>query len=177
MRSKLLLAAAVVSLLLTHALPASAQNTGLNLNILAGSLAISVPAAAGIGHGLQGETIAGPIGNVTVTDDRAALTATWTASVASGGFTTGSGTPEETIPNSAVRYWSGAAVQSTGFGTLIPGQAIPAQAVVLNTQRTAFSLAAGTGTNTATWNPTVEISIPASAMSGPYTGTVTHTVL
>jgi hypothetical protein len=32
------------------------------------------------------------------------------------------------------------------------------------------------GDNTASWNPTVAINVPASAVGGTYTGTLTHSV-
>lgn len=179
MKSKLLLAAAVgaVSLLVALGLPASAQNTNITLTVQAGSLAISVPTAADLGTADPGDAPSGPIGDVTVTDQRAALVASWTASVTSTDFTTGGATTAETIPNTAVRYWSGPATANSGVGTFTPGQVSSAVAVVLSAQRTAFSLTAGTGNNTATWNPTLVIDIPAAAVEGTYTGTVTHTVL
>jgi hypothetical protein len=49
-------------------------------------------------------------------------------------------------------------------------------AQTLNVSRTAFTLTAGTGNNTATWNPTLVVALPAAAVVGTYTGTVTHSV-
>jgi hypothetical protein len=177
MRSRLLLTAAAAALLLLFAVPVSAQNTTVTLTVQAGSLAISVPGAADLGTADPGVTRSGQIGTVTVTDQRAALTASWTASVASTAFTTGGATANETIPNTAVSYWSGAATATTGTGTFTPGQATAANAVVLSQQRTAFSLTVGVGSNSASWNPTLVIAVPAAAVVGTYTGTVTHTVL
>jgi hypothetical protein len=177
MRSKLLLMAAVVALLVASGLPVAAQNTTVTLTVQAGSLAVSVPAAADLGTGDPGDAQSGQIGVVTVTDERAALVASWTASVSSTTFTTGGGTAAETIPTSAVRYWSGPATATTGVGVVTPGQVAALNAVVLSAQRTAFSMTGGTGNNTAAWNPTLVIDIPAAAVEGSYTGTVTHTVL
>lgn len=177
MRSRVCFITVLVSVLAAWALPASAQDTSVTFAVQAGSLAVSVPADADLGTGDPGQTQTGQIGAVTVTDERAALVAAWTASVTSTAFTTGGGTADETIPNSAVEYWSGAATAASGTGTFLPGQVIAASAVVLNQQRTAFALTAGVGSNSATWNPTLEIAIPAAAVTGTYRGTVTHTVL
>jgi hypothetical protein len=37
-------------------------------------------------------------------------------------------------------------------------------------------VAATTGNNFATWNPTVSITLPAQAVAGTYSGTITHSV-
>jgi len=41
---------------------------------------------------------------------------------------------------------------------------------------TAFTHTGGTDGNSATWNPGLVISVPATALTGAYTGTVTHSV-
>ncbi len=46
----------------------------------------------------------------------------------------------------------------------------------LATTRTAFTLAAGSPLNTASWNPTLSVQVPASAVAGTYTATITHSV-
>ncbi|MGV9775712.1 hypothetical protein [Streptosporangium sp. NPDC003464] len=142
-------------------------------------LTITVPdGPVDIGSGNPGTQISGHLGSVTVSDQRAALTATWTASViaAPGGFTTGGGTAAETIPNTALLYWSGPATATTGTGTFVPGQVDAAAAQTLDVSRTAFSKTSGSGDNSATWNPTIVINIPAQAVAGTYTGTVNHSV-
>ena len=78
--------------------------TTVTFTITAGALDITVPAAASIGRGSTGGSITGQMGAVTVTDTRAALTATWTTTVSSTDFTTGGGTTAETIPKAAVSY-------------------------------------------------------------------------
>ena len=81
------------------------------------------------------------------------------------------------FPRSHVSYWSGPATATSGTGTLTPGQATAADAQTLDVNRTAFGLAAGTGNNSVTWNPTVLIAIPAASVAGTYTGAITHSVL
>ncbi|WBP90327.1 hypothetical protein [Kitasatospora cathayae] len=155
---------------------AAPGDTTVTFSVSGGSLAISVPGSAGLGSGLPGNTLSGQLGNVTVTDTRALLTAAWTASVISTSFKTGGGTAAETIPASAVSYWSGTASSTTGLGVFTPGQATAGQAQTLDVSRTAYSLTGGTGNNSATWNPTLVIAIPNSAVNGTYTGTVTHSI-
>ncbi|WP_067173583.1 hypothetical protein [Microtetraspora niveoalba] len=142
-------------------------------------LTITVPnGPVNIGGGAPGGTISGQLGSVQVADERAILTATWVATVvaATGGFTTGGGTAAETIPNTDVLYWSGPATATTGTGTFVPGQANAGAAQSLDIARTAFSKTTGSGMNSATWNPTIEVNVPASAVGGTYTGTVNHSV-
>ena len=60
--------------------------------------------------------------------------------------------------------------------TATPGQLTAAQAQSLSTARTAFSVLLAVGNNTVAWNPTVVVTVPASAVAGTYTGTITHSV-
>ncbi|MFD9125006.1 hypothetical protein [Kitasatospora sp. NPDC059571] len=155
---------------------ASAADTTVTFSVSGGALSISVPSSASLGSGLPGNSINAQLGAVTVTDARALLTASWVASVTSTSFTTGGGTPAETVPTSAVSYWSGTATATTGTGTFTPGQAAVGNAQALSSSRTAFSLSGGTGNNSATWNPTLVVALPAAAVNGTYTGTVTHSI-
>jgi hypothetical protein len=54
------------------------------------------------------------------------------------------------------------------------GPAGAAGAVILTTSRTAFSETVAGLNSSATWNPTVVITIPAASVAGTYTGVVTH---
>ncbi|WP_433497197.1 hypothetical protein ACQP1K_19785 [Sphaerimonospora sp. CA-214678] len=141
-------------------------------------LTITVPnGPVAIGSGAPGGQITGQLGSVTVSDQRAALTAIWTASViAPGGFTTGGSSPAETISSSSVRYWSGAATSTTGSGTFTPGQANAGSAQSLDVSRTAFTKSSGSGSNSTTWHPTIVVDVPAGAVAGAYSGAVSHSV-
>lgn len=116
------------------------------------------------------------MGLVQVTDARALLLPTWTATVSSTDFTTGGATTAETIVKANVSYWSGLATATTGIGVFVPGQATALLAQSLSAPRTAYSLTSGTGSNSATWNPTLVVAVPGAAVAGTYTGTVTHSV-
>jgi hypothetical protein len=171
-------AGAVLAAVVTAA-PAYAAPTGdstVTFTITGGSLDITVPATVALGSGAPGTDVINALGAITVVDGRALLTAAWTTSVASTDFTTGGGTPAETVADTAVRYWSGPATATAGIGTFTPSQATAANAVALSTGPNAMATTAGVGNNSVTWNPTLIVAVPAAAVGGVYTGTVTHSV-
>ncbi|NUW36006.1 hypothetical protein HTZ77_31990 [Nonomuraea sp. SMC257] len=153
-------------------------NTTVTFTVSAGAgLQITVPnGPLSIGTGSPGAAISGQLGSVTVSDQRASVTATWVAQVSATDFTTGGGTAAETIANSRINYWSGPATATTGTGTFVPGQANAASSVVLDQTRIAFSKTTGAGNNSATWNPTIVVDVPAQAVAGTYTGVIRHSV-
>ncbi|GLX00540.1 hypothetical protein [Microtetraspora sp. NBRC 16547] len=141
------------------------------------TLQITVPDTVNLGSGAVGGTISASMGTVTVTDTRGGV-ATWTATVSATDFTTGAGSPSQTIPKGDIAYWSGQATAATGPGTRSAGQATAAQRVPLSSTVTAFSCGRKlTGFSTSTsWAPTLVVTIPATAAPGVYTGTVMHSV-
>ncbi|MBQ1052083.1 hypothetical protein KBX50_26960 [Micromonospora sp. C51] len=179
MRKPLLTLTAAAATVVVLAAPAAAAPSGdtiVTFTVATANLDISVPASVNLGAAFAGSTITGELGNVTVTDSRAALNAIWTATVTSSSFTAGSGSPEETILPNLVEYWSGGAIETTGTGTFVPGQPTEADAVALNVSRVAFSKTSGAGNNSATWAPDIRITIRASAVGGSYSGVITHSV-
>jgi tryptophan synthase beta subunit len=174
MRKLLLVAAAGSALAVATALPAAAASgpTSTTFTVSGGALTISVPASAVLGTGAPGTTI-GPttLGAVTVTDSRALLLASWTATVSSTAFTTGGATGPETIPAADATYTTGI---PTTTGLIL---ATPTATVDLSgTPQTVVAGTAGIGDNSATWHPTVAVAVPAAAVTGLYTGTITHSV-
>jgi len=163
-----------VAFLAATGVSANATDTATTFTVSAGALAITTPTSAAVGAGAPGTTISAALGAVTVTDARARLTASWTATASSTDFTTGGATPAETIPSSAVSYWSGAATATTGSGTFTPQQATALAAQPLSTPRAAMVMTEGVGNNSATWDPGLVVAVPAAAVGGIYTGTVTH---
>lgn len=138
--------------------------------VTTGALSMSAPVSNNLGSGAPGTTISGALGPVTVTDNRALLSASWTATASASDFTTGAATPAETIPASDATYSSGPVITT---GT------ITATATTITLSGTATPVVTGTsgvGDNTASWNPTVSISVPGSAVGGAYTGTLTESV-
>jgi hypothetical protein len=178
-RTVLLSCVVAVAVVGAASLPAVAQPSGdttVTFTVATANLTLEVPASRNLGSGFPGQTISGQLGTVTVIDERAAADATWTASVISTQFDTGTDSPSETVPPNLVDYWSGPATATTGTGTFVPGQPTRADRQSLERPRTAFSKTAGSGNNRASWSPTLEITIPQDAVGGLYSGTVTHSV-
>jgi large repetitive protein len=147
-----------------------------SITIAGGLLAITAPASSALPSVSPGATTGAQLGTVTVTDNRGISSASWTATVTATTFVTGAGSAPETIPLTQVTYWSGPATATTGTGTFIPGQASAAAAVNLTAPRTAFSLTSGSPVNSVSWNPTLSVAVPAGAVAGTYTATITHSV-
>jgi hypothetical protein len=148
----------------------SDPGTTVTFAVTSGLLTMTAPPAASLGSGAPGSTIAGPIGTITVTDDRALLNASWTVSASSSNFTTGSGTGAETIPVGDATYEPGTV---TTTGTI---SVTPSRITLSNSPQTVMSASSGNGDNTAAWDPTESVAVPATAVTGPYTSTLTHSV-
>jgi hypothetical protein len=144
----------------------------------AGGLEISAPTDTELSAGTatNAGTLTAQLGAVSVSDQRGSLLGAWTASVTSTDFTTGDATANETIAKANVSYWSGAATASSGVAVFAPGQLLAANKVALSASRTAFAATAAVGNNTATWNPTIVVTIPSTAVVGEYAGTITHSL-
>lgn len=144
-------------------------------------LAISVPSSASLGTAGPGSALSGVLGPVTVTTTGLiGSSAAWTATVSATAFTTGGGSAAETIPRSAITYWSGPATSSSGLslGACTPGQPTAVDAQDLSSARTAYtctgvSLLGGTSL---TWKPTVTVTPGPDALAGPYQAVITHSV-
>jgi hypothetical protein len=171
-----LVASAVAGLALTTlaAGPAmAAGDTTTTFTLTGDGLGVSAPVNAlldSVDIGLTG--LAGQLGSITVADNRGALATSWTATVSSTDFTTGAAGPHETIAKANVLYSSGLATASQGLGVDLP-TLVP---VSLGTSQTAFAHTGVIGTQSSSWNPTIQVSIPSDAVAGTYTGTITHSV-
>lgn len=162
---------------------ASDPNTTVTFTVTVGALSLTAPVTVNLGSGAPGTTITGALGggapgpSVVVTDDRALLTASWIATASASNWTTGSATPAETIPVTDVGYAVGP-ITTTGTitatatnrpaGTAAGDLSGAPQAVVTGT--------AGVGDNTAGWDPAISVAVPAFAVGGIYTGTLTQSV-
>ena len=175
---KSLVIVGMIAALTALAVPAFAATTTTTFSLSGGSLSISAPSSTvNLGSVATGSSaVSAQLGTVTVTDARGALAGSWTASVSSTDFTTGGATPDETVTKANVFYWSGAATASSGTAVFVPGQLLVANEQALSTGRTAFSASAIVGNDSASWNPTVDVHVPAAAVAGTYTGTITHSV-
>jgi hypothetical protein len=161
-----------MGLVAATALPASAGDSTVTFSITTAGITISEPGSVNLGSVAAGTaSVEGQIGPVTVTDLRGTLGGSWNATVVGGDFTTGGGTPAETIPVSNETYYPGSATSTTGSGTFTPGVG-----GIINVPRSAFTGTELTGNNAVTWNPTFELTIPSAAVAGTYTGTVSQSV-
>jgi hypothetical protein len=162
-----------VSLVLGFGLPASAGPTTATVTITGGALSISVPADAGnlgtTANTVEGTPINGLLGQVQVNDARSAAAGSgWVASAISTAFTPPSG---PTIAASAVGYTVGAIVK---VGTATYAANDPADLTGVSPVVTATGI---TGDNSATWDPTINVSVPGGMAANTYLATITHSVL
>lgn len=141
------------------------------------AVAITVPSSKNLGSVATGtSTLSAQLGTVTVTAS-GLIAPNFVATVTATVFITGAGSANQTIGKASIFYWSGPATSFTGLlagGT--PGQANAAAAVDLSVPRTAFSGQGTLLTISGAWNPTIVVHIPAAAVAGTYTGTITHSV-
>jgi large repetitive protein len=149
----------------------SSPGCSVTVAVVAGPLSITVPATANLGSAVPGGTLSAALGTVQITDDRG-FGASWTATVSATGFATGNGTPAETIPAADAQYIISALGTTTGSATFTP---------VPTTQLSASPQAVVNATNvagntTVTWDPTIHVNIPGSAIGGGYAATITHSV-
>jgi hypothetical protein len=168
MRKLLLLAGAFATIAATTALPTGAA-TPTSFTLTAGALSISAPTGS-VSLGSQvastsSSTITGPLGVVTVSDERGGPT-TWTASVISTAFTPPVGPAD---PASNVSYAAGAI---TASATVVP-TAVPASDL---TGVSPVVTGASTGISSASWNPSISVFVPANFAPGVYSATITHSV-
>ncbi|WP_217241480.1 hypothetical protein [Streptomyces sp. AC555_RSS877] len=135
---------------------------------------ITAPGTASLGSVEAGQSASVQMGQVRVTSSGVR---TWTATVSASDFTTGGGTPAERIPRSAISYWSGPLVSKTGPGTWNPGQSTANDKKPLDVGRPAFSYNSAVMTSSSVvWQPRLVVSVPVTAVTGTYTGTVIHSV-
>jgi hypothetical protein len=145
-------------------------------------LAISAPPATGLGTGSTESSISGPFGTVTVSTASGSVGQVihWTATTSASAFTTGGGTANETVAATSVSYASGFATVTSGLlaAECTPGQPLISASVALSSPTTAFSCnaVARASATSVSWNPTVSVTPGAGAVSGTYTGTITHSV-
>ena len=157
---------------LTFAVPAfaaTAADTPVTVVITAGTLGISAPTASVLlgttPANATAQTVTAQLGPVLVTDARAGI-AGWVATA--GATAPGGGTG---IPPSAMGYTPG---DTTVVGTAtVTGINLASMA----TQSTVETATGVSGSNTATWNPSIVVTVPAGAVAGTYSATITHSML
>src|SRR3954447_11117301 len=166
-------ALALVGLGTTTANAATSGSTDATFTLVAGGINITVPASTvNLGSvNSPATSLTGLLGTVSVSDQRGAFPAAWTATVTTTPFTTGGGSGNETVAPASISYSSGL-VTSTGLGVFTPTPT----AVAVGTGVAGVALTLGTGNNTASWNPSITFALGASQVSGTYSGTITHSL-
>ncbi|GGO20478.1 hypothetical protein GCM10010116_41060 [Microbispora rosea subsp. aerata] len=160
----------------------TACDTTTTFDVTAGALEITVPDAVALANDATPAGYAyGQLGAVTVNDERASTTPTWTVTVTATDFSTGTAGAGEVIDSGSVYYCSGTATATTGNGIFTPGQTgcaapPPPTGQTLDIPRTAYSHTGGTGNNSATWDPLITVAVGLDNVAGTYTGTISHTV-
>ncbi|MDQ1699007.1 MAG: hypothetical protein QOG34_870 [Frankiaceae bacterium] len=179
MDTRLLFVATATGLLALSVPPtASADTTGASaatITVTGGSLSITVPTDAGnLGtraNSVGGGTISGALGTVQVSDARnAAAGSGWVASVISTAFTPPA-IVGPAIAASAVAYTVGP-ITKVGTATYTPND--PSNLSGVAPALTATGI---TGDNSATWNPTITVTIPGGVGAGVYSAMITHSVV
>jgi hypothetical protein len=171
MKTKLLFSWTAIFALIAVMLCASPVSaaTPMTFTLTAGALSISAPTlSVSLGTEVSSttvSTVSGALGAVTVTDQRGGTT-TWTASAISTAFTPSSGPAD---PASNVSYAAGPiSVSSTIVATAVNVTDLTGVSTVVT--------GASTGISTASWNPTITVSIPANFAPGVYGATITQSV-
>lgn len=167
----LFIGGASVLTLAVPAFAATAPGTPVTVEVTGGALTISAPTGTvDLGSRTTSgsdQVVSAPLGNVVVTDNRAG-TAAWTATVSAPDFT-----GPQTISTSTfglVVYTAGTATV-TGSATVVGSTES-----TLSTGGPAQTATIVGGNNTATWDPTIAVTIPANALAGSYGTSITHSV-
>jgi len=141
---------------------------------ITGLIAVTVPSSADLATVATGATSAsGQLGPVTVEDTRG-VAAAWSTTVSTTTFTTGAGTPNQTVLLPKISYGSGPATAQTGIGGFVP---LPTIVMAGADSTRTINLSGGDGMNSTTWNPTLTFSLLSTQKAGTYTGTITHSVV
>jgi hypothetical protein len=153
------------------ALAATASTTPITVEVSGGDLGISAPTGqVDLGSrpaSTGAQNVQSQLGVVTVTDNRAG-TAGWVATAQAPDFT-----GPQTIST------SGAGIVTYNPGTVtVTGTATVAATFEnqLNAVGPVETATGVSGNNTAAWNPTITVTIPADALAGTYSTTITHSV-
>ena len=180
MRKTLALAVAALSAAGIGALvpaTANAAGTGVTFTVSAGSLSVAEPTTtANLGSVTSsplGTTTSGSLGTSTITDNRGSL-AGWTLSMASTDFSDGA---SHTIPaGQAVAWLPAPATLVNGVAVVTNTHAAAATGMALANSPASFMTATTTGSNVVSYNPSIQVTLNSSVVSGTYTGTITQTV-
>lgn len=145
---------------------ADSEGTVATFTLAGGELVITTADNASLTDGASGDgSVSGPLGEVLVSDDRGDVLG-WVVSASSTAFTDGAGSSSTGVGYDAGTVDTTGIVDASSLGAAQIASAVP---VVEGTDVS--------GNNTASYDPTLTVALPASALAGDYTGTVTTSVL
>lgn len=177
MRKVIALGTAAASLAGIVALAAPAGATSVTFSLAGGSLSISQPTATATLTGgalaVGGSTVAGALGQTSVTDDRGGVIG-WSSKISGTSFTNGT----TVIAVGDAKAYVPGAVTVTGAATSNAGTYLtaPTGLALTTADQALVTATAVVGVNTATFTPNLSVAVPGNATAGTYTGTVTQTV-
>jgi hypothetical protein len=146
---------------------AAPGDTTATVEVTGGPLTISVPASIALTSAAPGATSSNVLSGVAVSDLRAGVQG-WVVGVSTTDFTSlATGTA---IPKDAVSF---TATNTAKTGTVTVAASVPTSLATTIQTATAVS-----GNNTATWDETLEVAVPADALAATdYTAIITHSFL
>lgn len=143
------------------------DTTEATFTLAGGSLVVTPASDADLGDGAPGAaSVSGSLGTVTINDSRGS-TAGWVVSAASTTFVDGAGST-----STDVSYDAGSATSHTGIVS-----ALSAGSTSIVEAAPVAGGSDASGNNTAAFDPTLTVSLPARALAGDYTGTVTTSIV
>jgi hypothetical protein len=144
---------------------AMADTTTATFTLTGGTLDVTAASSAALSDASTGAgSVTGLLGTVAVSDTRG-TTVGWAVTAGSSTFVDGSGSVSTSVSYSANT------VASTGIVT-----AESEGATVIDTAATVVAGTDVSGNNTASYDPSLTVGLPASALVGDYTGTVTTSI-
>jgi hypothetical protein len=147
--------------------------SNITFTVTGGVISIAAPTAATAGATVTaagGGTLAIDLGNTVVTDLRVPTTG-WSVSATASDFTSDT---SGTIAKTASAFSVPAAPTGTGCTSFPTRVTTPLSVDTSGTTPSAILTCSAVGTNNATYNPRLTLTIPASSTAGVYTGTVTQ---
>ena len=139
--------------------------------MVAGPLSLTAPGSATLGSTTPGGMAQGSLGQVQVIDDRG-FGAGWTATASGTNFTTGGGSPVETIPVGDVTY-AISGLNSTAAQAVVTHIV---SAILSGNPEAVVTATSVTGNTAVSWNPVIQVTVPSGAIGGTYTATIVHSV-
>ncbi|WP_338673489.1 hypothetical protein V1460_10540 [Streptomyces sp. SCSIO 30461] len=143
----------------------------MTVQVTSGTLNIVVPTESvnlgTVAVSSSPQTVDSQLGNVTVSDGRGG-TAGWTVTANAVDFT---GPQNISVSAPGSSSYTSPPASVSGTATVTPSDLSPLYPP--GPVQTATDVS---GINSATWNPTISLTIPANALAGSYSSTITHSV-